>query len=225
MKNAIARLVSTAALLAVSTPALADKIDCSFTEPFFSVKIDDARKSVIVHDAIEKKSTSYKIRKIKQTGRTTEILYGNQEELTTLVYTLDFKGSDGMSETIFPYSAETRTGDTRPHFGGCSSAQFPATESVLDCNNLGDAIEFKVCENSLAIECEDAASRIVAGIQSIRAAKKIEIVRVQQILRGQRYAVRFKVEGDTALQTNYVTTAQAPHGASCGATSVESRLK
>ncbi len=220
MKNLNLGIVVGLSLL-ISASAFAETFNCSFTEPFMSIKIDTTTKKVSVTTPEESNKT-FRIRRMQKVGDTTEVVFGaGQEEFTMLRMKLDFKGSDGMSDFKFAYSSEIQTGDVRPQQGGCSSARFPKTDVVLDCQNMGDAIEATICESSLSIECEDSVKTIVSGIQSIRTGKQIKTLAVQELVKGKRYSVTFKVHGDPKSQTNLVTTLQARNGSSCASNSVE----
>jgi|GEM_PF-5807400 len=207
-----------------SAPAYANKFTCVFTEPFLTVTADTAKKKVSVEDSIEQQTQHHGIRKVVAQGNSIQVVFGaGQEELTSLRMNLDFNGSDGMSERIFPYSAELQTGDTRAHHGGCYTAQYPMTESVLDCVNLEDGASFNICQSSLAIECKDSAKQVVAGVNSMRSGKAVEVLKIKEILYGKRYSVKFRIKGSSNVEENFVTTSQARHGSSCGAKSVEAK--
>lgn len=224
MHNSSLITASVAAFLSMAN-AYSKDLTCTFTEPYLTVLIQESKKKVTITNNIENTTQVSQIDRITKLGKTTQVVFGSgEEELTGLTYKLDFKGSNLRSEVIFPYSAEMQTGDTSPQLGGCMDNNFPVTQSVLDCTNLGDAIEFKVCEASLAIECEDSAKTVVSRIHAIRTGKPVKIVRTKELVQGLRYSVKFKSSQSTKTQTNFVTVSQARHGSSCAATSVEKAL-
>lgn len=110
----------------IPTPRPMELITCSFTEPFFSVEWNEASGQVkTVHASNmewdDKGNVTKENAEIKEgfskvrTGQNTFEIRNDKGEVAVRL-TLDFNGSDGMSDTITPYS-----GLIGPHHGGCSS--------------------------------------------------------------------------------------------------------
>jgi hypothetical protein len=121
--------LSSALVLAV-VPAQAEVVTCAFTEPFITVSYDPSAQMVQLHDGFENTTINHKVVQVRNNpDQSTEVLWGEQEELTTLKFFADSKGgSDGMSETIFPMTGELHTGDTPALIGGCETPSNPAVD-------------------------------------------------------------------------------------------------
>ena len=178
--------------------------------------------TLTITNDIEKETQTLQVVRQSVSGDVTSLVFkdasGSQR---TLTYKNDNKGSNGMSDTVYPYSGVLQTQDHGKLHGGCYTKTKRPVDSVLDCKNLGDAIEARVCESSLAIECEDSARSIVLGIQSIRSGKTAVHVKTTELVQGKKYSVEYKIPGENKTQVNLVNTIQARHGSSCAAASVE----
>ncbi|MGZ3770544.1 MAG: hypothetical protein ACXVCP_00755 [Bdellovibrio sp.] len=116
MKN----VLILAGVLLSSFAANADVIKCVFTEPFVSTEYSMTRSTLTYHSAMEntdkvEKNVSFQI---KEAG-VFQLVSKDGQVLQTL--TLNHQGSDGMSETVYPYEAKSEFG-----IGGCTSNQLPA---------------------------------------------------------------------------------------------------
>lgn len=121
-----------AAIFMVGSAAQADVLKCSFTEPFYSLEFDTAVGALQKTEPdMSNTSTGDLITTVLAKGVTVKELTPSQrtplatfaryalvdttgKELLTLE--LNYEGSDGMSEWIFPYDAEMDG-----HRGGCES--------------------------------------------------------------------------------------------------------
>lgn len=125
MKNLL-----VAALLATSATAQADIINCSFTEPFFSLQYStntsELARSEYDYDTDKMVTTKTKnvSFQIKGPGKF-ELLAANKTVLMKL--DLNNNGSDGMSDRTYPYDAELLT-EGNSMWGGCESNFLKATE-------------------------------------------------------------------------------------------------
>ncbi len=117
-----------AAVLTLGAAAQAETVKCSFTEPFIQITVDPAAKTVTHLDAIENKTTVHPILENTTADGRTRIVWGpGEEENSVIEYWRDPRGgSDGMSDFLFPYSAETWTGDVERLVGGCETDSEPA---------------------------------------------------------------------------------------------------
>jgi uncharacterized membrane protein len=115
MKNAF-----IAALLLVSVQAQADIIQCHFTEPFITTSYSMAQQSLTVAAYGDKtpaviKNVSFQIKgpgKFELTDKDGKVLQALE---------LNYKGSDGMSDVVYPYDAQYAYSGTQTLFGGCES--------------------------------------------------------------------------------------------------------
>lgn len=112
-------LCSLGLLLAVQ--AQADVIQCLFTEPFFTIEYSTTSLRLkISGPEIPKREETQVSFQIKEAGLF-ELHSQKHEVLMTL--TLSGKGSDGMSDRVFPYEATLNAKRLLPgtHSGGCQS--------------------------------------------------------------------------------------------------------
>lgn len=66
-----------------------------------------------------------------------------------------------------------------------------AQAQVLDCKNLGDAIEATACEAGVHNSCEGAARGSVAHIFQIREHKPVKVQKVKALNKNSLYEVTF----------------------------------
>jgi uncharacterized membrane protein len=118
------KILSLLALTLFPLGASADIIKCGFTEPFFSTEYSMAQQSltVIDHGLNTKKVLRNISFQIRGAGHF-ELWDSNRRVIQKLL--LNFEGTDGMSDTIYPYQAEWRSpgepyGPQNLH-GGCTS--------------------------------------------------------------------------------------------------------
>ncbi len=109
------------AILAASFTAQADILKCDFTEPFYQVTYSMAQQSLRIEspDSVEVlKGISFQI---KGPGLF-ELWDANKVRVMEL--NLNFAGSNGMSDTVYPYDARWLT--MGGLWGGCISNFLPA---------------------------------------------------------------------------------------------------
>ncbi len=109
------------ALLALAgaalAPAQAAALKCVYTEPFVTTAFDPRAGSVVITRAGEPGATSFRVAATRSRGK---IELVNRSRAFRQTATKDGKGSDGMSDTVFPYSATlTWKGLPYPLHGGC----------------------------------------------------------------------------------------------------------
>lgn len=107
----------------ISFGAKADIIKCSFTEPFITTIYSMSQSTLTIQDPVLKKAKVLKdvSFQIKEAGKF-ELVAKDGKILQKL--DLNNKGSDGMSENIYPYEVQDFTwGGDQSHtlWGGCSS--------------------------------------------------------------------------------------------------------
>lgn len=108
-------------LMIASLTAQADVIKCSFTEPFV-VSIYSMSQSTLSYDQYGEKKVVIKnvSFQIKSAGQF-ELVAKDGKVLQTL--SLNHKGSDGMSDNVYPYDVKDTGLESMANvgFGGCSS--------------------------------------------------------------------------------------------------------
>lgn len=118
------RSLLAASVLAVAFSGLSahgDIIKCSFTEPFYTVtySMTQSKLTIVSPDAT-----------VRQTGVSFQVMGAGEFELwkngaAIMRLELNGAGSDGMSDSVYPYDATwTAKGNLR---GGCSSNFLQAT--------------------------------------------------------------------------------------------------
>jgi uncharacterized membrane protein len=110
-------LAAMAATFLGPTLARAEAIKCVYTEPFVNTVFDPRSKTVTFTRMGEEKAVRFRV-SVRETGDNLELIYRPEAFRQTMVK--DGKGSDGMSDVVFPYSA-TLTKKGLPHrlHGGC----------------------------------------------------------------------------------------------------------
>jgi uncharacterized membrane protein len=100
--------------LIVSTAAQADIIKCSFTEPFVEIQYSMTQSSLTVTSADE---PTYVVKNVSlQILGAGYFELWNAQKNTVVQLSLDFNGSDGMSDYTYPYTAQWNG-----YWGGCTS--------------------------------------------------------------------------------------------------------
>lgn len=118
MKLAIAMLLAL-----TGTTAYAETVTCTFTEPFITVIVNE-RTGMVTEQNFGRTTRRVLATRISKAGRRTKVVFGRSRNgATTLIYRKDGRGSDGMSEAVYPYSAERYTGRERHIFGGCENTR------------------------------------------------------------------------------------------------------
>ncbi len=115
-------ILSFAFLLSMGV-AQAESFDCTFTEPFVSVKYDTKSEVFIQRDNIVEKTTKIKNVTFTILGADKFVLKKDKKVIATL--TLNNNGSDGMSDTIYPYEINLPIKGSNGLTGGCSSSVLP----------------------------------------------------------------------------------------------------
>ncbi len=135
MKNIAVKLSTVAVATLMSQGAFADVIKCTFTEPFINTEYSMAQQTLTVIDDF----TQYpkKIRRviknvsfqIKGPG---QFVLLNDKKKVVQNLTLSFKGSNGMSDTIYPYEVIWYGHESMANggHGGCSSNYLKTTEPI-----------------------------------------------------------------------------------------------
>ncbi|GHC68473.1 hypothetical protein [Limoniibacter endophyticus] len=119
-----------------------DNLICNFTEPFFALEYDAASGNVFYTgvDTYDEKTETHEKREFaknarivntsanagKGLGSKLELKDGEDRKLLDL--TVDFKGSDGMSDNLYPITA-LQQGKYGPHETGCTTTSFPPVEA------------------------------------------------------------------------------------------------
>ncbi len=114
------------ALLMVSSVSQADVIKCLFTEPFVA-SVYDMSNSTLTYSALAANTTVINNVnfKIKSAG-VFELVSIEGNVLQTLK--LNFKGSDGMSDKVFPFDVKDSQAVTNRGYGGCTSDSLKVAE-------------------------------------------------------------------------------------------------
>jgi uncharacterized membrane protein len=120
-----AAFVSLATLLALAAPhpAAAEIFTCSFTEPWITLTYSTATRNVIRESVpSEGKMVAARHISLRRTGERT-LSWLNARGAPIARLELTGHGSDGMSETLYPYSIRTTLirGD-----GGCTTSALKA---------------------------------------------------------------------------------------------------
>ncbi len=101
--------------------AQSDIIKCNYTEPFYSTTYSMTKSRLTITDSSGSKTYRNVSFQILGAGHF-ELWDKNRNVLQTLF--LNFEGSDGMSDDIYPYKGITSprlNNSGRDHFGGCTS--------------------------------------------------------------------------------------------------------
>ncbi len=101
--------------------AQADIIKCNYTEPFYSTQYSMAQQSLTVFE-MDGNTTVYKNVSFQIMGAGHFEMWDADKNVLQVV-TLDFAGSDLMSDKVYPYSATATTivSGMGNQFGGCTS--------------------------------------------------------------------------------------------------------
>lgn len=120
-------LLTITTVLLSATIAQADIIKCTFTEPFVDTVYSTTQSTLTYKAAFGDtqviKNVSFQI---KSAG-VFELVAKDGRVLQRLI--LNNKGSNGMSEDIYPYEVKDFNGLTNQGYGGCESNYLKAQES------------------------------------------------------------------------------------------------
>lgn len=113
--------------LAIAAPAFAqaDIIKCYFTEPFITTTYSMVQQKLTWIDNVTNRSKVMRnvSFQIKGAGQF-ELWDANRNVIQSMA--LDFTGSDGMSDRVYPYDVQWNTKSLR---GGCESNFLKATQN------------------------------------------------------------------------------------------------
>ncbi|MGE0501289.1 MAG: hypothetical protein AB7I79_06440 [Rhizobiaceae bacterium] len=136
------RLLAIIALLVGCGPASAGVLTCSFTEPFFTITFDSATGVVtwVSADEADVDTGEIKPRVIAENARLRrsdvweghETYFLESDVETILTLKVNGRGSDGMSEMVFPFE-----GISGGRSGGCESDKAPAYDMYEVFLDLG----------------------------------------------------------------------------------------
>lgn len=117
------------ALLVASSVSRADVITCMFTEPFVDSTYDMETMTLTYHNAVDGQEEVKEYVSFVITGPGTFELRGEHGELWQTL-SLTFKGSNGMSDQVYPYEVKDESMLTNANngVGGCSSERLPIRE-------------------------------------------------------------------------------------------------
>ena len=152
MKN----IVSMALFLASSSGAIAEvaTITCAFTEPFFSLDLDSGEAKLTrseLNDNAEPISTviakDIVVDRKVVGSKAIELLVSDENQKLILKATLDYKGSNGMSDHTYPYSVIYYASESQTYFGGCTTPSLPS----FDPTQLADPSFSKVAGEAISL--------------------------------------------------------------------------
>lgn len=109
------------AVLLLPSIAKGDIIQCQFTEPFIRTSYNTSSKRMTVVDDVRKRREIFdqiSMREIRP--RLFEFRNANGQVLQTAER--NCRGSDGMSDRVYPYDARFLGDERKPH-GGCTSTR------------------------------------------------------------------------------------------------------
>ncbi len=122
-----------------------DILFCTFTEPFIDISFE-AETGLITYvsvDSYDEVNKTFTPKELAKNGKLIPVtgpdesaadfypVEGSQFELKDdnddliLSLTLDFQGSDGMSDTIYPFTAKYLS-----IYGGCETQKYPAVDTL-----------------------------------------------------------------------------------------------
>lgn len=115
------RILTVIVSLLVAAQSEAEFIKCFFTEPFVE-SFYDLDTSILIYRNLDSSSDTYKNVAFHIQGPG-DFLLKTEEGQVLQELKLNFNGSDGMSDDIYPYDVRDYTKLTRPGFGGCESSR------------------------------------------------------------------------------------------------------
>lgn len=143
--SVFAAFLNTAQARSPRPPVQKDVLRCTFTEPFFSVTFD-SNTGLVTYVGVENYdevtgefipqtlTTNGRLTPVVPAGETSEYFYsifGSEFELkdendkVLMSLTLDMNGTDGMSDSTYPFSAVYDG-----FHGGCETQKYPSVNSV-----------------------------------------------------------------------------------------------
>ncbi len=110
-------LIAATAAFLYPTLAQADVVKCVYTEPFVDTAFDPVSKRITVTRVGERGAQTFRV-SVRKIGDNLEL--ANRQRAFRQTMVKDGMGSDGMSDTVFPYSATlTQKGLPYRLHGGC----------------------------------------------------------------------------------------------------------
>lgn len=142
--KALALLITLTATTTFAQEAEKDVLYCSFTEPFISITYDAATGKITENgpEHWDEEKQEFVPEVIAENGRFTVVktdeygydksfkLYDDKGQVI-LEAALDFQGSDGMSDRVYPFSAIYHQGSfSGTLHGGCQTEAAPAWDPI-----------------------------------------------------------------------------------------------
>lgn len=139
-KIAFPLCLAFAATFAASLSSASEIYRCSFTEPFVSIAYDSASGTLTTStpDSYQMQPDGIAtVVPVVENGVSFKVVSAGKFELVksdgTTLYELELtnNGSDGMSDTTYPFDVRAKTADMMPmdYLGGCSSTTLRPTEN------------------------------------------------------------------------------------------------
>jgi uncharacterized membrane protein len=139
------RWMIAAALMALPVESWAGTLECQFTEPFFTISFDSRTGTVTEISAdVTDPDTGKPIPRILAEGARLRVVNPDGDGLTLrlekgdqwiMQLRLTGQGSDGMSESIYPFEATLGT-----NIGGCATGKYPAFRTYDMLEDLGASL-------------------------------------------------------------------------------------
>ena len=121
------RKLALALAFVVPAAASADIIKCMFTEPFMTTTYSMVKQSLTIEDNVM--NTKQVIRNVSfQIKGPAQFELWSKNKTILQKLDLNFTGSDGMSDTTYPYSVQWLN---KGLHGGCTSNFLHASENVF----------------------------------------------------------------------------------------------
>lgn len=121
------KLLGAVALMFFAIQSKAEFFQCFFTEPFVD-SFYDLDTSILIYRNLDSSSDTYKNVTFHIQGPG-DFLLKTEEGRVLQELKLNFNGSDGMSDDIYPYDVKDLTDVTQMGNGGCESSEFKRKSS------------------------------------------------------------------------------------------------
>src|SRR5687768_15800995 len=107
--------------LLLSSISSANTITCLFTEPFFSTSYNTETQTLTIEALGKSPEVIHSVSLQNKSPEKSVLIDSKNQMLQEL--DLNFSGSDGMSDTVYPYDAKfiDPSNSSKKHFGGCTS--------------------------------------------------------------------------------------------------------
>lgn len=128
--------VALSVLFLLSTNTMAEMVECTFTEPFLTIKINTEKGTGEFIDAVE--GITIPLENLSTIGDTKGIYKVDLQQVynqpMTLIMDLNNAGSDGMSDTWYPMDSTLLDFEAIPWIkGGCESDKKPSRCDGAGC--------------------------------------------------------------------------------------------